>query len=179
MQIGNAYLAQKGHNKGIDHMADTTEVLLRTIEEEWAQARQSENQRANITYLVVLIAAAIQGLFAQTGFGKNALPLTILLVVLGVYGAVASAKLYERFKFHHDRIRKLRIKIDEICQINTNQIIYDADEEHMKRWQQWEDQHKFGCLFNLSKFRLNRIWLMLHIFIVILGIVETVISSVR
>ena len=81
-------------------MTETVEILVSIMEQQLSQAKQSEDQRANITNIVVLIAAAIQGGLTQTGFTKNVLPLTITLIAIGIFGVVATAKLYERFRYH-------------------------------------------------------------------------------
>src|SRR5947209_4221428 len=107
-------------------MADTTDVLLHMVEEYWTQARHTEDQRAIITNLIVIIATAIHGVLTQTGFRINALPLTILLIILGIYGVVATTKLYERWQFHTHRARKLRRRLDELCPEAQIQILQTA-----------------------------------------------------
>src|SRR5690349_1202200 len=112
-------------------MDESTEILLRVAEENWAKTRQHEDQRTAITGLIVVIAAAIQGGLTQTGFAKAALPLTITLIMLGLFGALACAKLYERSGLHSRRARLLRRRIDELhpsLQIET--LLTISDEEH-------------------------------------------------
>ncbi|HEX6480312.1 MAG TPA: hypothetical protein VF043_15850 [Ktedonobacteraceae bacterium] len=96
-------------------MSDTTEFLMRMAEENWAQARHTEDQRATLANLIVVIASIDQGVLTQIGFIKSALPLTILLIILGIYGALASAKLYKRHQHHINRARPLRKRLDELC----------------------------------------------------------------
>jgi uncharacterized membrane protein YbhN (UPF0104 family) len=143
-------------------MADTIDVLLHFIEENWTQARQHENQRATISNLIIIIAAALSGVVTQTGFKKNSLPLTILLIILGMYGVIATAKLYERGEYHMNRSRELSRRLNELCpDAQINQRLTDAGIEHQRN-------HKV-----LSKFK--RIWLGLPILIVALGITFTLI----
>jgi len=56
--------------------------------------------RSPITGLIVVVASAIQGGLTQTGLNKHALPLTIMLIILGLFGMLASMKLYERARRH-------------------------------------------------------------------------------
>src|SRR5947208_2063419 len=95
-------------------MDEETEILLHEADINWAKTKQHEDQRAAITTLIVVIASAIQGGLTQTGFTKNAFPLTITLLMLGLFGMLACTKLYERAKLHADRTKRLRKRIDEL-----------------------------------------------------------------
>ena len=150
-------------------MADTTDFLLAAAEENWAQARQSEDQRAVISNLVVVIASVIHGVLTQTGFTKSALPLTILLLLLGIYGIIASAKLYERHQYHTHRAYKIRLRLEELHpDAHVSQALNLAGEEHRPKYP-----------FLSQKIRLNRVWLGLHALIMTLGIIYTLIILVR
>ena len=149
-------------------MNDTHEFLLRSIEENWIHARQSEDKRATIAIVILIVASFIQVVLTQVGLNKNALPLTLWLILLGVYGIATSAKLYERSQFHIRRARKLRARLDELCP--------DAQVELLQKMA--EDEHKvhYPRLMNV---RLNNIWLGLYTLIAVLGVVYTIISLVK
>jgi uncharacterized membrane protein len=116
-------------------MNEITEILLRVAEQNYAHARQHEDQRAAIAGLIVLIATAIQGVLTQTGLHKNALPLTIMLIVIGIFGMIAGIKLYERSKLHSARVRKLRDRIDELNPDAMLQNSLDlSDQEHNTKY---------------------------------------------
>jgi uncharacterized membrane protein YbhN (UPF0104 family) len=149
-------------------MADNTDVLLKLCEEEWTQGRQSESQRATVTNFIITISAAILGFLVQKDFTITSLPLAILLIALGVYGAVISAKLYERWQFHRRRARYWRKRVDELHP--------DARIEQLKV--ESEAKHKLAYS-KLEKIRLNRLWLALHILIVLIGVACTVIIIIR
>ncbi|SRR6266496_1833070 len=150
-------------------MDEQTKILLHEADVNWAKTKQHEDQRAAITGLIVVIASAIQGGLTQIGFTKSALPLTMTLIVLGLFGILASAKLYERAKLHSDRAKRLRKRIDELHPPLQAQALLDSsDEEHYL---------KYGIL--ATKIRLHAIWLTLHSMIALLGIVYTVIALVR
>ena len=150
-------------------MADTTDFLLAEAGENWAQARQSEDQRAVISNLIVIIASVIHGVLTQTGFTRSALPLTLLLILLGLYGIVASAKLYERHQFHIHRARKLRQQLEELHpDAHVRKTLDTANEEHWSKYP-----------FLSQRIRLNGVWLGLHILIMLLGITYTAIILVR
>jgi len=154
-------------------MADTTDVLLHLIDENWTQARQSEDQRATMSNLIVIIAAALSGVVTQTGYTINSLPLAVLLIVLGVFGVVATAKFYERSQFHVRRARKLRHRLNELCTDAQIQILYSAaDKDH-------EAKFKYPIILRripvVREIHLYQVWLSLHVFIALLGVIFTVI----
>jgi hypothetical protein len=141
-------------------MADDTDVLLKFCEEHWAQARQSENQRATITSLIIVITSIVAGFIAQSGLGLQMLPLAIALIPFGLFGAVATGKLYERFHLHHDKVRYWRKQINDLhpnAQLLT--LERDADDEHKKT---------YGLM---ARVRLHHLWVIFHLAIAALGII--------
>lgn len=80
-------------------MNETYELLFRTMEENWLHARQAEDKRAMIATVNLIIVSAINGIIAFTGLNQRLIPLTIWMIVIGVYGIVSSLKLYERSQF--------------------------------------------------------------------------------
>lgn len=146
-------------------MNETTEILLRVAEQNYAHARQHEDQRAAITGLIVLIATAIQGVLTQTGLHKNALPLTLMLIVLGIFGMIAGIKLYERSKLHSARSRKLRERLDELHPALQLQKSLDlSDQGHTTKY-----------AFLARWVRLYILWIVLPGIIAALGFIYTLI----
>lgn len=145
-------------------MAETLDILIKTLEQSWAQARQAEDQRAFLTNLIVLISAAIYGVLTQTGFATKALPLTIALVVLGLYGALASEKFYERYRHHIYRAGAIRRHLEELYpESQIEKLMTKADQEHAARYP----------LF-ATKVHLHALWLVLHVLIAVSGIIYTI-----
>jgi hypothetical protein len=145
-------------------MSDATAFLLRAMEENWIHARQAEDKRAVIAHVNITAAMVATGIMALVGFKKNALPLTFLLVILGIYGIAATAKLYERSQYHIHRARKLRAKLDELYP--------DAQVEMLQKSAETEHRVRYPRLMNVH---LNTIWLSLHTLIAVLGVVYTII----
>jgi hypothetical protein len=145
-------------------MANDTDILLQLSADEWAQARQSEDQRATMMNILLLITSAIIGLISQRGLVLEALPLTILLILLGIYGAVISEKLYETFWFHVTRASFYRGRLDKLKStaqiLKLNQL---ADTKHTSEFPR------------MQKIRLHSLWLMLHLSIALAGLVLTLI----
>ncbi len=145
-------------------MSDTTAFLLRALEENWILARQAEDKRAVIAHVNIAAATVANGILALVGFKKNALPLTVLLAILGIYGIAATAKLYERSQYHIQRARKLRARLDELSsEAQVEMLQKSAENEHKVRYPR------------LMHVRLNTIWLSLHTLIAVLGVAYTII----
>lgn len=145
-------------------MADEIDVLLKFYEEDWQQARQAEDQRTAITNITLIIVPALIGFVSQQGFNINVLPLTILLVILGIYGIVASQKLYERHCYFSDRSGLWRDKISELHpSLEINQIRDNARQKHSKRFKR------------IERIRLYSLWLILHSLVALAGLILTLI----
>jgi hypothetical protein len=140
-------------------MATDTDALLKVYEEHWAQARQHENQRATITNVVLLIASAILGLISQQSLNIEMLPLAGLLIVVGIFGAISSEKLYERAEYDFERIRYLHGHLDKLFpKARLKKLREDADTQH---------KSKFPRLVRLH---VHHLWLMMHLAVIIAGI---------
>lgn len=150
-------------------MADAIDVLLDYIQENWTHLRHHETQRATISNLIVIIAVAISGVITQSGYNKNSLPLAFLLIALGIYGAVANAKLYERIQYHSNRANYLWTRLDELC----------PDAEILKLKTLADTKHREHHPVLATRIRLHNVWLVLDIFIALLGILFTVIIILK
>jgi hypothetical protein len=112
---------------------DTVTILLRSLEENYMHVKISEDKRATIANIVLVLASTLQAILSFLSFHRTALPLTITLILLGIYGVLSSLKLYERSQYHIARARKLRARLDELCseaQVESLQKI--AEREHQK-----------------------------------------------
>lgn len=145
-------------------MTDDADVLLKVYEEQWAQARQHENQRATITNIVLLIASAIVGFISQQGLSPQMLPLTILLSAVGIFGTLACAKLSEAADFHLERARFLHGRIDEL-----------HPNAHLRKLREEADSKHKAAFPRLERLRVYQLWLALHVAIALIGIVLTLV----
>lgn len=141
-------------------MDKTVDVLLQILDKQWLQAKQSEDQRATMTNLIIIVAIGLEGLVVQRGFDRNSLALAVVIVLLGFYGVIVSAKYYERFKLSTHRIKKIVEMLDEIAE-NSQACALDeaAEEEHRKQYPV------------LTQVRLHHLWLLLHLCIALFGII--------
>jgi hypothetical protein len=140
-----------------------TDVLLRFFDEDWRQVRQSEDQRTAFSNIVLLIASAVFGYLTQHGLSRDMLPLTIFLIVLGIFGGLASEKLYERSKLHMELAWAWRDKLNELHpEINIDQLKEKAEAINHERFPR------------LHKLHLHHVWLALDLAIAIAGIISTI-----
>lgn len=149
-------------------MADSTDVLLQHWDEQRAQSRQCENQRATLTNMILLVASAALGFITQRGLDRPMLFVTVPLVVIGLLGAVASAKFYERFRLHNRQARRLT---DQLVERLPDLAVDDA-------YTQARRQHNTRYRF-LTKIRLHHLWISLHLAIAITGVALTVVIMLR
>jgi hypothetical protein len=136
-------------------------------QENWNHARHTESQRATLANLILVIVSVIHAFLAQIGLGQQSLPMSILLIVLGLFGAVASAKLYERLTLHMHRASKIYRHLDELCPDAQLTLIKDEVYEERK-----------NLYKSLSRIRVNYVWTTLYVLIITLGVLYTIIGLI-
>lgn len=124
-------------------------------------------QTANF-HLVITISAIVLGFLVQKGFTMESLPLAILLIGVGIYGAVISAKLYERWQCHTKRAGCWRKRVDEL---NPDARIEECGKRAKKR-----QKEKHPILYRL---KLHWLWLLLHVSIALGGVVCAIIIIIQ
>jgi hypothetical protein len=144
-------------------MEDSVELYWRNIEDNLNHARHHEAMRTSTTNIIVTISGAA---FAIIGYDKMIcaadLPLLLFVAVLGIYGALFSAKQTERASLHYIRAHEYRRAIDrEEPDIDFLSLRKSADETHKKRYPR------------LTQFELQSLWIGIHIGITVLALVVT------
>lgn len=135
------------------------EILLKTIDRHWAQAKQSEDQRAGMTNYLLTIYGAAQAYIIQRTFDKPCIMIAIVIIILAIYGLVATYKYYERFRSHATIVGTLMDELDaQNTGINLNSLERIAKEKHELKFPKFH------------KIRLYRIWLILHAFFILLAL---------
>jgi hypothetical protein len=141
------------------------DFLIACMNEDRIRARDAEHKRAFLAHLSIAVIVITSVVIAFTGFHRNTVPLTISLILTGIYGILASLKLYERSQYHDLRARKLRIRLDELHP--------DAQSEATQK--EAEQEHKQSYP-RLTQTRLNYIWLSVHGVAILLGTYYTTLS---
>ncbi|MGX9891195.1 hypothetical protein [Streptomyces sp. NPDC002276] len=143
------------------------DVLLQFWREQRDQARQSENQRAAMTNIVLIVAAAAVGFVVRQGITDSGnLPVTTGLTVLGLYGALSSAKYRERFALHMREAKLMRRRLDALYP--------DLGLEEDRRTARTDHQRTHRAMYRV---RLYVLWTSLHLGIALIGAVLTLVVS--
>jgi len=131
------------------------------------QFRQSENQRAVLTNFVLVIAAGASGLVIQQGLRLRTLPLSVLIIVIGLYGVLAVAKYHERATYHLLQARALTHALVTSGALPD----YDAvlEETRQEHYQHYPHLHRL-------RLRLHWLWTGLHLAIAAYGVVLVILT---
>lgn len=154
-------------------MADRAEVLLQLHSEERLEARQVEDQRATLTNIIILALGAGLALVADRGFGRSWLPVTIAMLVLGGFGAVATRKYFERWFRHSTRAYAYRQQLFSLYP----EIPEDLEPFHrdLLRARSYRYEKESDERFRFTKgVKLHWIWVTFHITVAAIGLILTV-----
>ena len=142
------------------------DAVLAYWREHREQLRQSENQRAVLTNYVLVITAAISGFIVQQDFGLRTLPLSVLIIIIGLYGAVAAAKYHERADYHLFQARALtRVLVDAGALADHEAVLEEFRQQHYRKYPR------------LHRLRLNRLWTGLHLGVAMYGVVLVILTG--
>jgi hypothetical protein len=145
-------------------MVEQADILLSFWQEQRAQARQSEDQRATLSNLTLAFAAVSLALVGQWGLELRTLAVTIPLVPLGLYGALACAKYYERNGLHLEQAKRLA---DLLCEVSGLEN-YESMMAPVRS--RYSSSHRI-----MSRVRLYAMWISLHLALAVLGAVLTIV----
>jgi hypothetical protein len=143
-------------------MKDEAELYWRMYLENCTQGRHHETQRAAVTTILVSVAAAGLAFMRPTNLpiSSTYIPLAVLLIGIGVFGAIFARKEYERFALHMRRAAAYRNEIDKLYPgLNLRGLKRGADHDHATH---------FPRLGDLS---LNWLWVALHGLVALMGAV--------
>jgi type IV secretory pathway TrbF-like protein len=141
-------------------------AVLAYWNEHRTQLRQSENQRAVLTNYVLAIAAAISGFVIQQHFRAQTLPLSVMVVLIGLYGALTSAKYHERANYHLGQARALTQVLVQSGNLSDNDAI-------LERFR-LDHYQEYPRLFRL---RLHWLWTGLHFGVAVYGLVLIILTA--
>ncbi|MGC4071712.1 MAG: hypothetical protein QM760_04215 [Nibricoccus sp.] len=142
-------------------MIDKSEVLWRMFSEHMTQARQQETLRSSVTTVLTTIGIGAIGLITfDKELNVTDLPVAILLTALGGFGALFSAKHYERFQHHIARGRSYRDELEAmLSDVDWKALRKRADEKHD------------AAFPRLVQMRQYRFWMLFHGLIGAVGLV--------
>ena len=149
-------------------MADQSDAVLAYWSEHRQQLRQSEGQRAVLTNYILVIASALTGFIAQQRLALDTLPVAILMLILGVYGAVTMAKYHERAEYHLTQARAVTKTLTDLGILPDDTALLD----------EYRQRH-YDKYPRLSRIRLHMLWTGLHTAIAVVGFVLAIVILSR
>ncbi|MGE4162207.1 MAG: hypothetical protein AB7G23_10795 [Vicinamibacterales bacterium] len=149
--------------------SEEAQVWLALYNENCVHGRHHETQRSVMTAFVIASTAALANLaLADKSVDVRDLPYTVALTLFGLFGAVLSAKHYERFKDHMRRASLIRKELDSGVLNGRAQVLR-------------EEAHKIAKAEfpRLYEWRLNWGWISLHLVVAAVGFVLCFIEVFR
>lgn len=146
-------------------MPDISDFLWGMYEEHTTQGRHHETQRASVTNFIIVVAGGLVAFIANKDVTKDKWPLAAFLIIVGLFGALFSAKQYERFRFHMVAAGLYREELEKIVGGDVDEIGHKA-----------KGVHKSSFPSLLVKLRLYYFWIALHLLIMALGIALLVLT---
>jgi hypothetical protein len=142
------------------------DILFALYSENVTQCRHHESQRATVTSSVIAIDTIIIGLITfDKVINYTDIPLSVLLIILGIFGATFTLKHYERYSLCVERLRQYRKELDEQFAGNEiSRLRNIADDIHKKRFP------------TLVKYTHHKFWIFLHIIIIAIALTLTAIA---
>jgi hypothetical protein len=148
-------------------MKEQADILWGMYQEHNVASRHHETLRANVTSFILVVGGGIGTLVSSDGFTRADLPLSILLIFLGFFGAVFSAAHSGRYLAHKMRAMAYRDQLDALLfkeGKTLKEIKDEADEKRKKAYP------RLRVLVTT-----HWLWLAFPIVIAILGAVLTII----
>ena len=139
---------------------DQRDVLWGMYQEHCTQGRHHEEQRATMSNLVLALSGGVLGLMTLKDLSTDTWPLAVFLILLGLFGALFSAKHYERFCFHMTAASVHRAKLETLL----------PDSQLLELRRTAELQHA-GTRPPLRRARLHLFWIGLHAAVALVGAV--------
>jgi hypothetical protein len=147
----------------VDDDSALRDALWKMYLEHCIHVRHHETQRSSVAAVIMAICAALIGLATfDRALTLIDVPLLLFLLIIGVFGAIFSAKQWERASMHTERARAHRNRVDSLLGGHARivwTIKQEADLIHNR---------DFPRLYNL---RLHRFWIGLYLLVAALAVV--------
>ncbi len=102
------------HKDFTNSLREQKDVLLRIYQENRTHERHLEQQRATASNIIVLAAVGLTGFMVTGGLTCEDWELSIVYIILGVYGGMFTAIYYESIEQYRQRIGKCCKAIEEL-----------------------------------------------------------------
>jgi len=149
-------------------MKDISDFLWGMYQEHTSQGRHHETQRASVTNFIIIVATASLGFIANRGVSRDQWTFALFLIIIGLFGALFSAKQYERFRYHMEYARKYREVLENLLNNGLTNIRSQAKLDHRKKHSSF--------LVNLH---LHFFWTLFHLLISAIGVILLIMTLLK
>jgi hypothetical protein len=158
-------------------MADKADILTTLYTEERVQARQAEDQRATLTNIIIIVVGAGLAFITNNDIGRLTLAVSIPMTIIGLYGAVSTAKYFERWFRHWNRAYAYQAQLFDLHpDINEKLGTYELELVRSRRYPyEREINERFP---RLSALKLYRLWIGFHCAVAVGGVLLTLLVFV-
>ena len=146
-------------------MADSVDSLLAFWREQRDQMRQSETQRAILTNYILVLVTGSTGLIVQQKLATRTLPLALLLIGIGLYGAISAAKYHERAEYHLTQARAIASALRNTGALGDDTLLVERRETHYAKYPR------------LHRIRLHWLWTGLNLAVAAYGLILSLIVA--
>ncbi|MGB3495946.1 MAG: hypothetical protein WBA57_24670 [Elainellaceae cyanobacterium] len=152
-----------------------SEILLAILVEHMNELRHVEEHRQWIINLIVVVASGATAIVSTIGFSSASIPISILVISLGLFGVFVTLKLYERQLWYQKRLNLLIEKLDESQEGLELEQLYKKHELQHKRYVK-RDSWDASVRIKFSSIRMHILWVIFNLFVCLLGIAMLLIS---
>jgi hypothetical protein len=110
------------------------ESLWSYYKDQREHGKSFDQQRSNILNFIVAISAGIFAFLSAKGFCREMIPVSLFVIIIGIYGIIIVRKLYERSIYHFMRARECLIEIQSLCDIDFDVIHKNSLSKHLKQF---------------------------------------------
>ncbi len=142
------------------------EILLEFYKKHENSMLNHESQRASMTNIILTISTILTAVITTVDVSLEKIILSVLLLILGLFGSIFSIKHYERFSWHLFCSRLYKEKIHEDF----------PDTNIDKNLARKKIKERFGWI---HKSRLYKYWISIQIIISIIGLILTTLSTIQ
>lgn len=158
--------------------AQNSEIILALSVEHMNELRHVEEHRQWIINLIVVVVSGSAAIGSSIGFSIASIPISILVISLGLFGIFATLKLYERQLWYQSRLKMLIEQLDNFQEgLDLRELYAKHEIQHkqLNRSRSWDESIRI----KFSSIRMHILWVIFNFFVCLLGIAMLVVSILK
>ncbi|WP_035987396.1 hypothetical protein [Leptolyngbya sp. KIOST-1] len=154
---------------------ENSEIILALMVEHMNELRHVEEHRQWIINLIIIVVSGATAIGGSIGFSTASIPISILVIALGLFGIFATLKLYERQLWYQNRLKLLVEQLDDFQEGLELDQLYKHEVNHKKRHGSlsWDESIRI----KFSSVRMHMLWVIFNLLVCLLGIFMLLIST--